>query len=181
MATTDELRDGPFKRELIDPEFTPQPGTETEFEKQRGIHSVDIREGFLRVHVSGLEPPLMPSRLKVLRLIADAQVSIDFLKFTASGLSFVAPMSAHAALEQALGLPGLKVSISSDRCILLVHAANMRDEEGLIAEIVSAVIASGGEVDHMGDMHDRVLLVLPRKDADRLAEMIQQRTAGDRA
>lgn len=114
----------------------------------------------------------MDSRLKVLRALADAKISIDFLKFTASGMAFVANEGLHDAVEACLGSIGVKFSLYSDRCILLIHAANMRDEEGLVARLVSEVIASGSAVDQLGDMHDRLLLVIEKKDAESLRKRI---------
>ncbi|HLK14112.1 MAG TPA: hypothetical protein VKT78_04850, partial [Fimbriimonadaceae bacterium] len=48
---------------------------------------------------------------------------------------------------------------------VLVHAVNMRDEEGLIARVVQEVIASGARMDHISDMHDRMLVVVHTEDA----------------
>lgn len=53
-------------------------------------------------------------------------------------------------------------------------AVNMRDEEGLIASIVQQAITSGGKVSHLGDMHDRLLLVVESKDADKIADQFRR-------
>jgi hypothetical protein len=60
-------------------------------------------------------------------------------------------------------------SVRGDRSIVMVHAVNIRDEEGLIAEIVSVVIASGAQIDHIGDGYDRVLLVLKTSQAEKIS------------
>ncbi len=168
----DPALSGPFKRQLATADLQLPDNSEVEFEKRRGINNVEIREGLIRCHVSGLAEPVMDSRLRVLRALADAKISIDFLKFTASGMAFVANEGLHDALKNCLATLDVKFSLYSDRCILLIHAANMRDEEGLVARLVSEVIASGSAVDQLGDMHDRLLLVIEKKDA----ETLRQRT-----
>ena len=76
-------------------------------------------------------------------------------------------------LEAALkGIEG-RVEIEGNCCIVSVHAVNMQDEEGLVAGIVSEVIASGLQVDHIGDMHDRLLLVTDQETGDRLATALE--------
>jgi len=50
----------------------------------------------------------------------------------------------------------------------LVHAVNMRDEEGLIAEIVQSAIASEAQIDHIGDGHDRLLLVASAESVEKI-------------
>ncbi|MDX2064846.1 MAG: hypothetical protein SFX74_03785 [Fimbriimonadaceae bacterium] len=141
---------------------------ETEFEKRRGISRMEIRHGFAQVHVLSIAGETHAGRLAVLAAIARAEISIDFLKLTPSGLSFlisndVAERAGHALREVAL-----KWTIQQDRAIVLVHAVNIRDEEGMIARIVSAAIASGITLEHIGDMHDRMLMVVAESDAERL-------------
>jgi hypothetical protein len=53
----------------------------------------------------------------------------------------------------------------------------MQDEEGLVARIISEVIASGESVDHIGDMHDRLLLVTDSKTGERLAKKLRERVS----
>lgn len=144
------------------------PGTE--FEKPRGINRVEVRRGYAMVHVGGLGGDVAAGRLQVLRAVAEADVSIDFVKLTHGGVSFLVSEDRAAQVEEALSLIGARYTIGADRAIVTVHAVNMRDEEGLIAGIVRKVIASGVGVDHLGDMHDRVLLVMGSDDASRTVE-----------
>ncbi len=157
------------------PEPMPELSTvETEFEKKRGVGNIEVRRGFAQVHVSNLEGDLVQERLRVLKAVADADVNIDFLKLTPSGLSFLA-LEDRAETVKAV-LKGEKVDFiaQKSRSIVLVHAVNMRDEEGLIASIVQAAIASRAIVDHIGDMHDRLLMVLDSADAERLAAKLRK-------
>jgi aspartate kinase len=141
---------------------------ETEFEKRRGISRMEIRRGFAQVHVLGLAGDLHSGRLEVLRAIAIADISIDFLKLTPSGLSFLISNEVAEQAGYALREVAERWSLQQDRAIVLVHAVNIRDEEGMIARIVSAAIASGITLEHIGDMHDRMLMVVAEAEAEKL-------------
>lgn len=143
---------------------------ETSFEKQRGVSRVEVRTGFAQVHVSELEGDVMKGRLEVLESVHAAGISLDFLKLTPTGMSFLIPEGRSDAMQEVLTQTGSKFSIKRPRSIVLVHAVNIRDEEGMIARIVKTLIESGTEVDHLGDMHDRMLVVIPSEDAERVAE-----------
>jgi aspartokinase len=155
---------------------------ETAFERPRGVSSVEVRDGYSQVHVSHLEN-LDEDRLGVLRAVADAEVSLDFVKMTPSGFSFIVRETDGEAVAQALkGIPGLTegngldtphFSVRERRSIVIVHAVNIRDEEGLISRVVQAAITVNAHIDHIGDMHDRVLLVVRAEDASRLAQEMQ--------
>jgi aspartokinase len=150
----------------------------TEFEKPRGVSHVEVRHGFAQVHVSQITGALMAERLNVLRAVADAGVSIDFLKMTQSGLSFLVPEDRSGEVETALKPLELHFKVLPSRSIVLVYAVNMRDEEGLIAAIIRDTISSGARVNHVGDMHDRMLLVVDAEEADRLASQFESSLMG---
>lgn len=141
----------------------------TEFEKPRGVSHVEVRHGFAQVHVSSITGSLTAERLNVLKAVSDAGISIDFLKLTQSGLSFLVPEDCSSKVENALKPLELQFTVTPQRSIVLVHAVNMRDEEGLIAAIIRDTISSGARISHVGDMHDRVLLVVDAPEAERLA------------
>lgn len=146
---------------------------ETEFEKRRGISRVDVRHGYARVHVSRIEHHLMQERLRALQAVTEAEISIDFLKLTPSGFSFIVPEENATAVEQALSMTGLHFTVKKDRSIVLVYAVNIRDEEGMIAKILRTTIATCTQVDHVGDMHDRLLLVVRTETVDAVLEQFR--------
>jgi aspartokinase len=147
-----------------------QPTLETIFEKQRGISRIEVRDGFAQIHVSRIERRVMEERLRVLAEVAETDVSIDFLKLTPSGMSFIVREDQSRIVEEALAKTGLHYTVRHDRSIVLVYAVNIRDEEGLIANILRQTIALGSHVDHVGDMHDRMLLVLKSEEAAKVAD-----------
>ena len=146
---------------------------ETEFEKKRGVSNVEVRNGFAQVHVSRIASEVMAERLRVLAAVAAVGVSIDFLKLTPSGLSFLVPEQNADLIDRALTPLGHHYTVRHDRSIVLVYAVSIRDEEGLIAGIVHTAITNGIRIDHVGDMHDRMLMVVQKEDAERLAAHIR--------
>ncbi|MCW5936366.1 MAG: hypothetical protein KIT11_03555 [Fimbriimonadaceae bacterium] len=161
----------PFRREMT-AEFDPGAVSETEFEKRRGVNRVEVRSGFLSVHVSGFDAG-SDRAMAVLTALAEAGVSLDFLKLTSGGLSFLAPDAAESAIRRALEGIQAEHKVRPGLSVVLVHAVNMRDEEGLIARIVSETIATGAEIDHLGDMHDRVLMVVSAEDAEAIRARLE--------
>lgn len=151
---------------------------ETAFEKKRGISRVEIRTGFAQAHVSQLADPVVETRLGVLGAIAEAGVTLDFLKLTQSGLSFLVREDQANDVSKALEGLGVHFSCRPNRHVMMVHAVNMRDEEGLIAHIVHEAIASGAKVDHISDMHDRLLMVVDAADSERVQRQIEKALQG---
>src|SRR5687768_2695267 len=123
----------------------------TEFEKPRGVSHVEVRHGFAQVHVSRITGSLTAERLNVLRAMADAGISIDFLTLTHSGLSFRLPDTTCPEVHPALKPLELHYTATPGRSIVLVYAVNMRDEEGLIAQIIRDTTSTGARVNHVGD------------------------------
>jgi hypothetical protein len=148
---------------------------ETEFEKPRGISHVEVREGFVRVNVPEIPGELHRERLAILKRVRDAVVSIDFLKFTPTGMVFLAPETQANAVEQAFGGTDIEYSLSRDRSVVTIESVNMRDEEGLIARLVAEAITSPGLVEHLGDMHDRLLIVTEKSAAHELKKRLEKK------
>lgn len=116
----------------------------------------------------------MAERLRIMDLVSKAGISIDFLKLTPSGMSFLVAEESADLLETVLLQCGDHFSVRRDRSIVLVYAVSIRDEEGLIAAIVRTAITNGIRVDHIGDMHDRMLMVVRNVDAERLAALYRE-------
>jgi aspartokinase len=121
----------------------------------------------------------MDERLRVTQAVAASGVSLDFLKLTPSGLSFLVPEGQAEQVEKTLAPLEVKSSVRRDRSIVLVHAVNMRDEEGMIAKIVQTAISNGARIDHIGDMHDRMLLAMESGQATRIAKVLEESMRGE--
>jgi len=116
----------------------------------------------------------MAERLNILDRVSKAGISIDFLKLTPSGMSFLVPETQGEIMDKVLEPCGDHFTVRQERSIVLVYAVNIRDEEGLIAGIVHTAITNGIRVDHIGDMHDRMLMVVKRHEADSLAKLVRE-------
>lgn len=151
---------------------TPGPDRGTEFEKPRGISLVDVRDGFARVVVEGLSEPVADSRLAALEAVAAAGLNIDFLKLTPHGLAFLVAEADAEKTRSALARfdPVMQTPLS----VVLVHAVNMRDEEGLMARALASAVESGAPIEHVSDMHDRLLIVTDQRSARALCERLAE-------
>lgn len=150
---------------------------ETDFERKRGELEIEVREGFSLFLVHGLPEPLAPARLEVLKAVTEAEVSLDFLKLTSDGLSFVVQESLAESTGIALERLRFPVVTATDRSVLSAWSPNLRDEEGMAARIVSAVIATGARLDHISDMHDRILFLMDKRDVQNAAVAIREAAA----
>jgi aspartokinase len=167
-----ELGGRPFARQLADDSSLPKQATETAFEKARGVNQVEIRTGFASARIGGLHGDVVKERLAILQPVFEAGISFDFLKFAADGMSFVVPESLREELERVLHFSGAEFEVKGDRAVLIIHAVNMRDEAGLVSKIVSQVIDSGANIEHLGEMHDRLLMLMGKGGADKAKAMI---------
>jgi len=149
-----------------------------ELERRSGLNSVEVRDGFAQVRIARLAEPLDQSRLDALGLIEQAGISVDFLKLTPDGLAFVVAEPLGEEVARALAAGRAEVTVQGGRSIVLVHAVNMRDEEGLIARILATAITSGATLEHIGDMHDRVLIVTDNGGARAIAQGIESQLLG---
>ncbi|MBI1334645.1 MAG: hypothetical protein JST12_08355 [Armatimonadetes bacterium] len=147
--------------------FSQSQIAETDFEKRRGISHVEFRTGLTQVHVLDLPTPVSKSRVETLRAVAKAGISLDFLKLTPTGMSFIVPADKTQTISETLGHENIKNQLDTGRAIVLVHAVNMRDEEGLIASILRRVIDLGIIIDHASDMHDRILIVADESQTEK--------------
>lgn len=148
---------------------------ETAFEKRRGVGKVEVQSGFAQVHVSELAEPIHPRRLRALQILKDEGVGLFFLKLSPTGLSFLIQEGNAIKLEGKFREEFQEFSITPGRSVVFVYAVNMRDEEGLLASILSQAIASGARIEHIGDLHDAVCIAATHEDALRIAAAIESK------
>ncbi|MER3412644.1 MAG: hypothetical protein C4341_00065 [Armatimonadota bacterium] len=133
----------------------------TSIETARGISSVEVSNGHALVVVSGMHEDDSAQRmLDALRELKDADCSIDFLKISNSGFSFIVPESGADAAIRALRSAGFAADALGGRSIITVRAPNIRDESGLVARIAQLVVRSGATIEQLGDMHSSVQVVV---------------------
>lgn len=87
-------------------------------------------------------------------------------------MSFLIAEIDSLAVQQALAQFQASVQIASGRWIVTIPAVNIRDEDGLIAGLVATAIRSGATIDHLGDMHDRLVVVTDEPGSKLLIEAI---------
>lgn len=132
---------------------------ERQFELQRGVSEVEVRHGFAQAHVC-LKGDLASARIAILEALAEAGVSHKYLKLTQDGLAFIITESQVADTREVLDKAGVEYELNSGRSLVMVHAIGMREEPGMLATILEAAVASGVSADHIGDMHDKMFMVV---------------------
>ncbi len=158
--------------------FSQSQISETAFEKRRGISHVELRTGLTQVHVLNLAEPLAKKRLEALKAVANAGISLDFLKLTPTGVSFLIPADKTELISTTLKQADITNQLDTGRSIVLIYAVNIRDEEGMIAGILQRVINAGISIDHASDMHDRILIVAEASQAERFKNLIEEDIRG---
>ena len=127
------------------------------------------------MHVSLNRDDIAQARLDFLQQIADAGISLRFVKLTTAGISFLIDEEIEGQMRERLESMELEFEMLGRRSLVITHAPNMRDEPGLIARIIRFTIESGIEVGQVGDMHDRILLMVPSESADALCTLLNER------
>lgn len=143
------------------------------FDLPRGLGEPLVRDSYAQVLVSFPDQDAKSGRLEALKIIQENGLSIDFLKFTHNGVSFVISADQAKKAAEVLANINADVKLSEGRSILLIPAVNMRDDEGLLALVLSEAIKTKAEILHIGDMHDRVLIVTDTEGAKEIAAKVQ--------
>lgn len=146
----------------------------TSIETARGISGVEVSNGHALIVVSGMNEEDSPRRmLEALRALKDADCSIDFLKISGTGFSFIVPEGGSEAATTALRAAGFEADALAGRSIITVRAPNIRDESGLVARIAQLVVRSGATIEQVGDMHSSVQVVVETPKADKAADALR--------
>jgi len=141
-----------------------------QFETPRGVSKIEVRHGFAQIHINLDARDLPAARVHILRVLAEAGVSHKYLQLTQSGLALVIAEDDASLAEEVLKAAGVDFTLSKGRSLVLVHAVGMREEPGMIATILQAAIASGVQIDHIGDMHNKMFLVVQGGMAEETAQ-----------
>lgn len=141
--------------------------TQTTLETARGISSVETAGGLSLVVVSGVADDEDRKRLlEAMRVLRDADLSLDFLKIAPHGFSFVLSRKEAERAVYALCEAGFEARALHDRTVIVVNAPNIRDESGLVARIAQLVSQAGATIEHVGDMHSSVHVVVESAKAE---------------
>lgn len=141
--------------------------SDTYFETKRGISDVKVTYGHAWVVVGGFsENAISDRRLQALRVLKDSGISIDFLKLSPDGFSFVVREEIASRVQEALCSNGFDAKVLKNRAIIEVSAPSIREEEGLIARIAEFIVRNRANIDSVGDMHSAVLIVVDADSAE---------------
>lgn len=148
--------------------------SQTTFETARGISKIEVSSGHALIVVTKLcDNENGAKKNSALMAIKQAGISIDFLKLSSDGFSFIVPEEDAQAAKDALCKHNFDVTLLKSRAILTVYAPNIRDESGLVARIAQRVVQTGAYIDSVGDMHSQVLIVLDAKFAEQAKNSLE--------
>jgi len=149
--------------------------SDTYFETKRGISDVEVSYGHAWVVVSSFPKDSASSRrIQALQVLKESGISIDFLKLSFDGFSFVVPEAMGTRVQEALCSNGFDAKVLKNRAIIEVSAPSIREEEGLIARIAEFIVRNGANIDSVGDMHSAVLVVVDADSAERAANELKK-------
>lgn len=148
------------------------------FEAPRGVTEVEVSHGFAQVQIWLGRPDLVLARIEALRVIAEAGISHKYLQLIPDGLALIIRDAQVSQLLEVLKAAKLKFDLNEGRSMILVKAPGIWEEKGMIASVMEAAISAGVEVDHVGDMHDRVYMVVRGEIAEDTAARFREQLLG---
>src|SRR5207302_1546478 len=108
------------------------------FEKDRGVSSVSTRGSFTYLDIA-LNADRTSQQLRIYRLLADRDISINLIRLHPSSLSLTVEEEAADRAIAALEAEGFKVCAIPAVAIVSVVAANMRHLPGVMGRIAAAL------------------------------------------
>lgn len=132
-------------------------GQETVFEPQRGITKVELDEGYVQVIV------YTDDINEALDSLVEEGCSFHYLKLLSKEISFIVDEEHNRwSLDEVI----------KNLSILKIHAANLREEDGLVAHILEIASRMDIEINHISDVHNCLTLVLDKIDAKKLCQEV---------
>src|SRR5262249_9657915 len=139
------------------------------FEKDRGVSSVTTRGCFTYLDIA-LNSDRTSQQLRVYRLLADRDISINLIRLHPSSLSLTVEAEAADLAISALQMEGFTVRAIPSVAIVSVVAANMRHLPGVMGRIASALLNEQIAIVQTGDAPDSVFCLVEAGKAGKAAE-----------
>jgi aspartokinase len=149
-----------------------------QFEAPQGVTEIEVSHGFAQVQFRLERNALATARLSVLKLLSDEGVSHKYLQLTPDGLAMVVKDQQVQKVKDVLAKFSFDYDMNEGRSIILVKAPGIWEKKGMVASIMEAAIDSGVEVDHVGDMHDRMYMVVRGEVAESTAAKFREQLLG---
>jgi aspartokinase len=151
---------------------------DNQFEAPRGVTEVSVSPGFAQVKIHVGRQDVVAARIEALRVLAEAGISHKYLQLTPEGLALIIRDDQVFKTKEALAAAKVNFELNEKRSLVLVSAPGIWEEKGVIASIMEAAIRSGVEVDHVGDMHDRMYMVIAGDVAVEAADRFRAQLLG---
>jgi aspartate kinase len=121
---------------------------------------------WVRVIRGDIESPSrrMQTELEMFRRVADAEISIDQVTINQAGVTFVVEGDRGTDLRRLLGDLNLAVRVREGCSKLSVVGTGMRDEPGVVYEVVDALSRANVEIIHCTDSNVTISILVPASD-----------------
>ncbi len=117
----------------------------------------------------------METELEMFRRLAGAGVSIDQVTINQAGVAFVVDGDRGNEMRALLGDLNLAVRVREGCAKLSVVGNGMREEPGVIYELVCALADTNVEIIHCTDSNVTVSVLVPAQDGERAEEAVHRR------
>ncbi len=159
-----------YTTSMTDP--TNQPNRHAEFERERGVHSVDVTASVAHVAAAVGAEENQPARIQAMfRVLADASVPVFFVKLHGQDVTFCVEADRLDDVERVLEGAGFACRTRRDLAIVTVHAGTMRDLIGIMVRIADALQMAQARMYAVGDSHSSVQCLI---DGDRTTAAVKQ-------
>jgi len=143
------------------------------FEKDRGVSSVTTRGSFTYLDIA-LNSDRTSQQLRVYRLLADREISINLIRLHPASLSLTVEEAAADHAISALEAEGFTVRAIPSVAIVSVVAANMRHLPGVMGRIAAALLNEQIAIVQTGDAPDSVFCLVEACKAEKAAEALRR-------
>ncbi len=127
------------------------------FERERGVYAIDLIRHLAHAVVEVAQgDELQANYLRVLRILADAEIPIFCVKLHRTAVTLACAEADLSLAEEALTGSGLRVETRRNLCLVAVRAAAMRDLYGVMSGISDALSSAHATIYATIDSHNSV-------------------------
>ncbi len=151
---------------------SPNQSPHVSFERERGVHALQITRNVAHVVISVGDDALRSSRiLQVFRTLSESEVAVFLVKMHRTAVTLAFAGTGIERAETALTQSDFRVTLRRDLAVVAIRAESMRDLSGVMVEISDALYTAGALLYETGDSHNSVLCLI---DGDRVAPVVEE-------
>jgi len=150
-------------------------GPNTLFEKVRGVSDVGIEVECAHLVVDLPPDQRTPARhLRIYKEFGAAAIPLQMIKMHPGGISFAVERERLADVREILTRMGYRYQYTDEMVIISVISVNMREMYGVMAKIAETLLEADTEIAQLGDSHDSVLCIVPKRNAQEAIKRLRK-------